>query len=613
MLTMLRKVFSILWQAINGLRRLVMSLFVLFILVLVIGSLGEAEGPKVPKDGALLLNLDGVIVEKAKTKDPFEAFAKELQGNKEPPEIQLSDVLDVIKNAKDDNRIKVLVLKLDDLWTSSPDKLMTIGDAITDFKTSGKRVIAKGDYYTQAQYLLAAYADTIYLNEDGFMSIDGYGRYRTYYKSLLDKLKVTTHVFRVGTFKSAVEPYIRDDMSEPAKEANKVFLTALWNQYQDKIVALRHLKPGALDALLENLPDRFEAAGADFAQLAIKEGLVDKLASREDMDQALIALVGEDKDDHHYRRINFDDYLSIIHPKLPMTPQGPKVGIVVAQGEIVDGEAPENMSGGDSIVALLRQARLDKDIKAVVLRVDSPGGSAFASEIIRKELLALKKSGKPVVASMGTYAASGGYWISASADEIVAHPTTLTGSIGIFGMLATFENSLDAIGVHTDGVGTSEYAGTTLTRPLSDNLKRIIQANVEKGYDRFLTLVANSRHMTKENVDKIAQGHIWIGAQAKELGLVDKLGDMQLAIDDAAKLAKLDHYKVVQVRRKLSPKEEFIKALFGDAAKVASGLQTEQNPWLGKLMAVLDQQVKPLVDMQDPQGMYLYCRDCGFE
>ncbi|WP_237750928.1 signal peptide peptidase SppA [Gallaecimonas xiamenensis] len=600
------------WKALNGLRRLVMSLLVLFIVIAIIGSLGESEGPEVPKDGALLLNLDGVLVEKAKTVDPLEAVAQELQGSKEPPEIQMSDVLDVIKNAKDDNRIKLMVLKLDGLWTTSPDKLMTIGDAINDFKAAGKQVIAKGDYYTQGQYLLAAYADTIYLNDVGFMSIDGFGRYRIYYKSLLDKLKITTHVFRVGTFKSAVEPYIRDDMSEPAKEANRVFLGALWQQYQDKIVELRKLEPGALDAMLDNLPARFKGAGADFAQLALKEGLVDKLASREEMDQALIALTGEDED-HHYRRISFDDYLSIIHPKLPMPKPGPKVGVVVAQGEIVDGEAPVNMSGGDTIAALLRQARLDDDIKAVVLRVDSPGGSAFASEIIRKELLELKKAGKPVVASMGTYAASGGYWISASADEIVAHPTTLTGSIGIFGLLATFENSLDAIGVHSDGVGTSDYAGLTLTRPLSDNFKAIIQANVENGYDRFLNLVAESRNMTKEQVNQIAQGRIWIGAQAKELGLVDKLGDIQVAIDDAAQMAGLDKYKVEQVKRPLSPKEEFMQALFGDAAKLAAGMQTSQTPWVSQLLKALDKEVAPLVEMQDPQGMYLYCRDCGYE
>ncbi len=612
MLTMLKKVFSIIWKALNGLRRLVMSLIVLVLVVVLFSSIGEDKGPEVPKGGALMLNLDGVLVEKAKNVDPVKAVVQQMQGSEEPPEIQLSDVLDVIHNAKDDSRIKMLVLRLDGLYTTSPDKLMTIGDAIEDFKKSGKEVVAKGDYYTQGQYLLAAYADKVYLNKVGFMSIDGFGRYRTYYKSLLDKLKVTTHVFRVGTFKSAVEPFIRDDMSEPAKDANRTFLNALWQQYQDKVVELRHLKPGALDDMLNNLPDRFEAAGADFAQLALKEGLVDKLMSREEMDQSLIAQVGED-DDHHYRRISFDDYLSIIHPKFPAPKKGPKVGVIVAQGEIVDGEAPVSMSGGDSIAALLRQARFDKDIKAVVLRVDSPGGSAFASEIIRQELLELKKAGKPVVASMGTYAASGGYWISASADEIVAHPTTLTGSIGIFGLLATFENSLDAIGVHSDGVGTSEYAGTDLTRPLSANLKRIIQANVEKGYDRFLTLVSESRHMTKEQVNKIAQGHIWIGAQAKELGLVDKLGDENLAIKDAAALAGLKHYSVEQVERPLTPREQLVKALFGDAAQLAASVQTQQYPWLSKLLATLDTEVSPLVDMKDPQGMYLYCRDCNFQ
>ncbi|WP_115718446.1 signal peptide peptidase SppA [Gallaecimonas mangrovi] len=611
MLTMLKKVFSFIWQALNGLRRLVMSLLVLVIVVAIISSLGEDKGPEVPKDGALVLNLDGVLVEKAKQVDPFKAVTQELQGSSEPPEMQMSDVLDVIKNAKDDNRIKMLVLKLGGLYTSSPDKLMTIGDAIEDFKKSGKQVVAIGDYYTQGQYLLAAYANKVYLNKDGFMSIDGFGRYRLYYKSLLDKLKVTTHVFRVGTFKSAVEPYIRDDMSDAAKDANRTFLNALWGQYQDKIVALRHLKAGALDDMLNNLPERFAAAGSDFAQLALKEGLVDKLMTRNDMEQALIADVGEN-DEHSFRHISYDDYLSIIHPKFDVPKKGPKVGVIVAQGEIVDGTAPVNMSGGDSIAALIRQARFDKDIKAVVLRVDSPGGSAFASEIIHQELLALKKAGKPVVVSMGTYAASGGYWISASADEIIAHPTTLTGSIGIFGMLATFENSLDAIGVHSDGVGTSEYAGTTLTRPLSDNLKKIIQGNVEKGYDRFLTLVAKNRHMSKEDVNKIAQGHIWIGTQAKKLGLVDKLGDEQLAIKDAAKMANLTHYSVENVVKKLTPKQQFIQTIFGDAAQMAASVQTQKYPWLSKILASLDSDVSPLVDMKDPQGMYMYCRDCNF-
>ncbi|WP_406667444.1 signal peptide peptidase SppA [Gallaecimonas sp. GXIMD1310] len=613
MLQMLKNVLLFIWTALNGLRKLVVSLLVLFILVGIFASSREDKGPKVPDGGALVLNLNGVLVEKAKRVDPVQAFVSKLQDSNRPQEIQLGDVLDVIRNAKDDSRIKLIVLRLDGLRTSSPDKLMTIGDALEQFKAAGKEVIAKGDYYTQGQYLLAAYANKIYLNKSGFMSIDGFGRYRIYYKSLLDKLKVTTHVFRVGTFKSAVEPYIRDDMSEPAKDANRTFLNALWHQYEAKIVALRHLKPGALDAMLADLPVRFKAAGADFAQLAKDEGLVDVLASRDEMDQAIIAKVGEDSKDHYYRRIDFDDYLSLIHPKVEIKKPGPKVGIIVAQGEIVDGTAPVNMSGGDSIAALLRQARFDKDIKAVVLRVDSPGGSAFASEIIRQELLALRKAGKPVVASMGTYAASGGYWISASADEIVAHPTTLTGSIGIFGLLTTFEKSLDSIGVHTDGVGTSEYAGTTLTRPLSDNLKTIIQANVEKGYDRFLTLVANSRHMSKEQVNKIAQGHIWIGSQAKELGLVDKLGTLQTAIDDAAKLAKLKNYSTVEVTKPLSTEQKLLQSLLGASVSVAGHLQSQQFPWLSKLMADVNTAVEPMFKMNDPQNMYLYCRDCSYQ
>ncbi|WP_341501143.1 signal peptide peptidase SppA [Gallaecimonas sp. GXIMD4217] len=599
------------WQGLNTFRRVVLNLLFLIILIAFLASLGQDDGPKVPKDSALVMNIEGRLVEQAKTVDPVEAFAQELSGSKEPPEMEVSALVDAIKNAKEDKRIKALVLDLEGMAGGGLNKIMTLGDAIDDFKESGKPVIAKGDFYTQGQYLLAAHADSIYLNEIGFMSIDGFGRYRVYFKSLLDKLKINTHVFRVGTFKSAIEPYIRDDMSEPAKEANRAFLGALWSQYQDEIVRLRGLEPGSLDKMLANLPELFAEANGEFAQLALNLGLVDELKSRQDMTAALIELVGKDKEGKSFKQVSIHDYLKVINNPLTQLPKdGAKVGIVVAAGTILDGDQPVGTVGGDSTAALLRQARFDDDIKAVVLRVDSPGGSAFASEIIRKEVEALQKAGKPVVASMSTYAASGGYWISASADEIWAHPATITGSIGIFGLLTTFENSLDAIGVHTDGVGTSNYAGYTPLRPLNDDFKAVIQRSVERGYERFLTLVADNRDMSTDEVDKIAQGRVWIGQTALELGLVDKLGGLDDAVASAAKLAKLDSYDTQVIKKPLSPKEQFIKNLLGEGAQLVARSHGKEPSWLTRLLGLAEAEMAPLTQMNDPQNLYIYCREC---
>ncbi len=603
------------WNVINFTRKFVLNIIFFIILIAVIIGISNSgvEKSVVQDSSALVLNLSGNLVIEKQYVDPAEKFAAEAFGQgTDNPEILVRDLVKVINNAKQDKRIKTLVLQLDGLSGGGLDKMRLVAQALADFKDSGKPVYAMGDYYGQNQYYLAAHADNVYLNPMGAMIIEGYGRYRMYYKEGLEKLRASVHVFKVGKFKSAVEPYLRDDMSAEARLANEAWMNELWSQYKTDVASARKMELSNFDEKMEQLIPKFESVNGDFAQYALQNGWIDGLRSRNDFREEMVSLLGEADNKAGYNTVTYENYLSLITPKIPLPESNKqKVAIVIAKGTILDGTQKPGTIGGDSTAELLREARLDDNVKAVVLQVDSGGGSAFASEVIRKEIDLIKAAGKPVVASMATYAASGGYWISASADEIFAEPSTITGSIGIFGMMTTFERTLEYVGVRTDGVGTTDLAGISPTRALSPGIKQIIQMNIERGYERFINLVATERGMTAEAVDQIAQGRVWIGTQALELGLVDKLGNLQDAVESAAVLAELEDYDTKYIVRTLSDKELFWQNFLQGSASVFSGLDIEpKTSAFQEILAKVDADLKQFTQLNDPLATYAMCIEC---
>ena len=609
-----KSLFLGLWTVLNTSRKIFFNLIFIVLAVFIIAAMmSDDDKVKVPKSSALVLNLKGDLVIETHAVDPFDKFLQEAFDQKdERPEVLLRDVIFAIDNAKQDRRIKALVLDLQGMYNTGLDKLDQVASAIESFKESGKPVYAVGDYYSQSQYYLASHADHLYLNPNGWMLLEGYGRYRTYFKSALEKVKATTHVFKVGTYKSAIEPFIRDDMSDEAKEANQEWLNALWSQYKQDVSDARGFPIDNFDEQIEGFLAKFEASSGSFADYALQNGWVDALKSREEINAELTDLVGKDSSGLSYKRIGFDSYLDVIKPPFPVQKNGvDKVGVVVAKGTILNGNQKPGTIGGDSTAKLLKKARLDDSVKAVVLHVDSPGGSAFASEVIRQEIENLKAAGKPVVALMSTYAASGGYWISASADEIWAAPSTITGSIGIFGMFMTYENTLDYLGIHTDGVGTTDFGGMSATRALDPRVGQLLDMSIRHGYDQFISLVANERDMTKEDVDKIAQGRVWIGDKAKELGLVDELGYLDDAVKAAASLASLEKYDTKYVSRSLSAKEKFWREFFQNASVfMAKAHFADSDSALVDLVKQLVSEFDAIAKMNDPKGVYAFCLGC---
>ncbi|WP_299792249.1 signal peptide peptidase SppA [uncultured Shewanella sp.] len=605
----IKRISLLIWNTINGLRKLILNVFFFGILAVIIVAMTVDDDVKLDAGSALVLNLSGSVVEQKRQVDPIEAAMKSSKSKDASGELLLADILKVIDNAAHDTRISSIVLDIGHLRWTGISKLQTIGDALTRFKASGKPIIATANWYGQNQYFLASFADTIYLNPQGGVELEGLSRYRQYYKSALDKLKIKAHIFRVGTFKSAVEPYIRDDMSPAAKEANSELLKDIWANYEATVASNRNIPADKLVLNADEYITELEKADGKSAEMALNLKWVDELASAETFRLKMIDTFGKAKEGHSFKHIDFFDYKTLIatHPALSIEDT---VGIIVAKGTILNGNQPAGQIGGESTSSLLRKARFDDDVKAVVLRVDSPGGSAFASEQIRQEVLALKTAGKPVVVSMGSYAASGGYWISASADYIYATPTTLTGSIGIFGMLTTFEDSLSSLGIHTDGVATSEWAGISVTKGLTPEVKSVIQRHIERGYHDFISLVAAERNMSLDDVDNIAQGRVWSGKKAVDLGLVDEIGDLDSAVAKAAKMAGIENFDSKVIEQELSPQEIFIQEML---ASVAAYLpQTSSNSVLEQLLTQWSGVIEEFSSFDDPNGIYLYCDTCNF-
>ncbi|OCG14953.1 signal peptide peptidase SppA [Gilliamella sp. App6-5] len=602
-------VIKSIWKIINFIREIFLNLIFLIIIILIFSTIALIKEAKkqeiVPQYGSLVLDIEGVIVDTTLYSDEIYALQNKIYGKKvnTSRENSLFELTQKIAQATTDPKITSIILKLDHFVGADMSSLQYIGKYLTKFSEANKPIYAYGSNFNQSQYYLASYANKIYLTPLGAVNVYGLAANNLYYKTLLDNLKINTHVFRVGTYKSAIEPFIRNDMSEEAKSNTTRWLTLMWNNYLNDISSQRKKADTQLvptpDTMLANL----KATNGNMAQYAISNGLVDVIASNYQFESELT----------HQHQISIYDYqLKSKDKNLGGDNKGnkPLIAVVFVNGTITDGENSSNIAGSQDIVEQLRKIRknLNKhNIQAIVLRVNSPGGSVDASEAIRSELEALRGYQIPIVISMGGMAASGGYWISTASDYIVASPNTITGSIGIFGIIPTFENSLSHIGVYSDGVTTSPLASNTATKDLPLEMNQLIQMNIDNGYQTFISLVAKARNMTTEQVDKIGQGQVWLGSEASKIGLVDKLGDFDDAVETAATLANLTDYEIDWQK----PQGNWFNAFYSDMIamlpKSTAEIFFEQLPEAKELQ----QHVSLWNKFNDPQNRYIYCLNCA--
>ncbi|EXU73827.1 signal peptide peptidase SppA [Erwinia mallotivora] len=600
------------WRLLNFVREFILNLFLVCLILICVGiyfQYTKASAPAEVQKGALIVDLSGTVVDKPSVSNKLSRIGRQLLGTSSDrlKENSLFDVVDAIRQAKGDANITGIVLDLRDFAGADQPSLQYIGKALREFRDSGKPIFATGDSYSQAQYYLASFANKIYLSPQGTVDLHGFATNGLYYKTLLDKLKVTSHVFRVGTYKSAVEPYLRDDMSPAARDADSRWIGELWQNYLNTLAANRQLTPEQVFPGAQGVLDGLNKTGGDTAVYARDNKLVDQLASRAVVDQEMSKVFGWDKQSNDFKGTSIYDY----QVKNNSSADG-NIAVVMASGAILDGDETPGNVGGDTTAMEIRQARLDPKIKAIVFRVNSPGGSVTASETIREELAAAKAAGKPVVVSMGGMAASGGYWISTPANYIIASPNTLTGSIGIFGVINTIENTLDSIGVHTDGVATSPLANVATTRALPPEAQQMMQLSIANGYRNFIGLVAAARGKTPEQVDTIAQGHVWTGSDAKANGLVDAMGDFDDSVAKAAELARLPKWQLSWYQ----DEPGFFDLLLSQMnVSVQAVLPTAFKAWLpaplAEVMVSMKNQPGLFDNLNDPQNRYAICLTCG--
>ena len=604
----LRSFFSGLWRGLDALRKALHLILLLVIFGVLIGIL-RGSVPRIPAKAALLIAPEGQLVEQL-SGDPLERALQQTRGETRH-ETLLWDLTDSIRAAANDQRIAAVALDLEKFEGAAQPTLEELAAALREFRASGKKVIAYGTEMTQERYYLAAQADEVLLDPMGFVLIEGYDRFRHYLKDVLDKIGVEINVFRVGSFKSAVETFTRMNMSPEDREESRVYLNALWTSYQAAVTRARKLPPDALEKYVESLSKTVPAAGGDAARVALQANLVTSLKTRIEFEQRLVGLVGKDDDTNSFKSVSADDYVRYARAQKKLKADGKaRIGVIVAQGDIVDGDQPPGTIGGETVARLIRQARTDKNIKALVLRVDSPGGSVLASEQIYRELVELRNAGKPVVVSMSGYAASGGYYISAPADEIWASPATITGSIGIFAIIPTIERTLGKVGVGVDGVGTTPLSGQLrLDRPLGDEARTLLQSTVSRGYNEFLERVATGRKKSRDQVDAIAQGRVWAGTDARRIGLVDQLGSFNDATRAAARRAKVTDYALEFIEPELTWAQALAMQLRSSLAALflrASPTETA----LAQLAQRLDpvtREAQRLAQFTVPNRLYAYC------
>ena len=595
------------WRTADGLRKFLHLIFLVFFMAILVAGVTH-DRQALPERAALLIDPQGDLVEQL-SGGPLERGLAAAQGV-DLGETLLKDLIDAIRAAAEDDRIEALVLDLSGLTGGGLSKLQDLADEIVRFKQSEKPVVALGDTFTRDQYYIAAHADEIYMNPMGGVGIDGYGRYLPYYKSAIDNLYIDYHVWTVGEYKSFVEPISRDDMSPQDREASEAFLGALWDVYQADVTAARELPGDALQRYADEMVELLAASDGDSARMALDYGLVDVLLSRDEIRQRLDVLVGPSEDD--YEEVDASEYLAANRSSEPPPGGQDKIAVIVAAGTILDGSQPAGNIGGDSTADTIRRATENDDVKALVLRVDSPGGSAFASDVIFRELQAFRESGRPLVVSMSSVAASGGYWISMGADEIWASPTTITGSIGVGATFPTFSRSLDRVGIRVDGVGTTRLSGQgSPLRELGGDVSAIIQQSIEYIYADFIGKIAEFRDKSVEDVDIVARGRVWIASAAQEFGLVDELGSLDDAIASAAVLADLseDDYRVQYFTRELTFAERIALELIHMTAPLTRILDIGPR-FPEAFQALLEVAAEPFrfVDyLNDPRDIYVYC------
>ncbi len=606
----IRRFFCATWNGITRIRLALSNILFLAMLAIIYFVYFGGTPEPLPERAALLLAPAGSIVDQKSFIEPLQA----LFGDPAPAdrEVLLRDVIEAIQTAKDDPKINSLVMNLNQLASVGISKTQEIVRAVELFKESGKPVVAVGDYYTQGQYLLASHANTIIVHPFGGVALEGFSSYHNYFREALEKLSISMHVFKAGDHKSIAEPLLRDDMSPGQKEIAGRWLATIWSQYTQMVEEQRELPPGSVNAYVDNYAQNLSTHGGDTAMLALEKGLVDQLMGRTEANEFLIELVGASNEDGLYEAVQFEYYLSRKRPLLTVATQSERVAVITAQGNMLNGEQPPGSIGGDSLARLIRTTAQEEGVAAIVLRVNSGGGSVFASEVIRQEILNVREEGLPIVVSMGSVAASGGYYISAQVDQIWATPATITGSIGVIAAFPTLEKLFDKLGVHTDGVGTTKLAGSLrLDRPLNPQISASITSSVENTYRGFVGLVAKGRGMTPEQVDLVAQGRVWSAPDALQQGLVDKLGHLDDAVKAAAELAKLDSYEVDYVSLPMSPRDMLMQQL---ADRIGS-LRLWTMSTTARALSVF---VQPVVNaaeevsrLNDPANLYMHCLPCG--
>ena len=608
------RAFGFFWRFLAGLVKSVQVLLFLLVIVIVFSALSNLSGGgiKIAESTALLIAPSGFLVEQPEG-EPLDQALLEMQDGRAQTVVR--EVVESLEFAATDDRIKAVVLLTDYLEGGGLSKQQAIGAALAEFRASGKPVIAMADGYDQNQYYMAAQADEIYMHDFGLVLIEGFSYFKAYFADAIEKLKVDINVFRVGEFKSFVEPYLRNDMSEEDEEASRRWVESLWGIYLQDVIAVREIDADAFDRYINSLADVLREANGDAAKAALDAGLIDGLMTHQQFRNYMIDIVGvsSEKPDT-FEHIDYRNYLVAVDTQ-DADPDEPEqnVAVIIASGNIVDGEAAPGSVGSATLSNLIRQAANDESVAAVVLQVDSPGGSMFASEVIFDQLEELKGMGKPLVASMGSVAASGGYYIAMAADEIWADESTITGSIGVGAMYPTFQRTLAAVGVGVDGFGTTELAGQfSPAMQLGDKGRELMDISIRSAYDVFIGKVADARSMDIGRVDEVAQGRVWIGGDALEIGLVDKMGGISDAIASAATLAGLEEgkYGVDYVKRELSFSERLLlqyARLFGLLFSFGDTGGDGFKSMLQRLAGSIENELAIFELWNDPRGIYYHC------
>lgn len=602
------------WKVITVIREICLNIIFLLTIILIFGIYSLMDSSEGTKDydpsGILVLDIEGSIVDSPSYDEDLYTLNKKINGNRvdSTRENSVFELTQKIEQATLSPKIEGIILKLDNFTGADLPTLEYVAKYLAEFKKAGKPIYAVGSQFDQKQYYLASTANKIYLLNQGTVSLYGFSANNLYFKSLLDNLKVDTHVFRVGTYKSAIEPFTRDNMSEAAKANTTRWLTAMWGNYLTDIASYREKPQDNLVPAPAIMLDRLRAVSGSMSDYALKNGIVDFVTTSSEFNQAINKRFGG-----YASKFSVYDYglhpkrmQAIIHDDSVKSAK-PLIAVVFIDGTIATGESTSSVAGSDTIVKQLKKLVNNKDVKAVVLRINSPGGGVYASEAIRSEVAVLRQNGVKVVVSMGGLAASGGYWIASESDYIVADKNTITGSIGIFGVISTFKNSLSHIGVHADGVSTSPLAGVSIVNDLPPEFNEMMQLNIENGYNNFITLVAKSREMTNEEVDKIAQGQVWLGQEAKEIGLVDELGDFDKAVVRAAKIANIPDHIVVWEK----PETSFFNMLLGDYSSLLPKSAVEVIYNQLPISSQIKQHVAFWDSLNDPQNRYGYCLNCA--